>query len=188
MNKLTEEKVDEMMSKLHPFSAVSSFLGRRRNMCSNDKLRRRGGKSCFLEKNRPSRRRHAFVRKSRRRRQNSAELVDVRERKASFRSGENFFARAAVASQQQKGRFRGGGGGGETWALSCQGNNRNFLFPSPPREAAVRSRGEKRREAQKTQAKLVVAAADAMGDRDCPPPPPPSLFLRATLIPADNSL
>ena len=55
-----------------------------------------------------------------------------------------------------------GGGGGETWALSCQGNNRNFLFP-PPENRSAQQRRRERREAQKTQAKLVVAANVGLG-------------------------
>ena len=147
-----------MMSKLHPFSAVVGTCALMIN-CVAEEGRVVSSRKIALQ---GSRRRHAFVRKSRRRRrrQNSAELVDVRERKASFRSGENFFARAAVASQQQKGRFRGGGG--ETWALSCQGNNRNFLFP-PPENRSAQQRRRERREAQKTQAKLVVAANVRLG-------------------------
>ena len=77
------DKQDDTGIKWTKLTSTNFILSRpseERNMCSNDKLRRRGRESYFLEKNRPSRRCYAFVRKSRRQ-QNSAEPVDVKERK-----------------------------------------------------------------------------------------------------------
>ena len=167
------------MSKLHPFSAVVGTCAL---------LRRRGGKSCFLEKNRPSRR-YAFVRKSQRRRQNSAELVDVRERKGKDRGGrrsdpEKTFSRVRSPRNNKK------ADSATATAVAAKLGPclvREIIvisyFPLPRlQKTAVRSSGQRHKRHKPNW------LLPPMWDRDCPSPPLSLSSLRASLIPADNSL
>ena len=104
INKITQEENDRWMYKLH---LITSAIAGPRALMINC-VAEEGMKGYFLEKNRPSTRAQRFCPKISARRQNSAGLVDVRERKGKEGKGrrsdpkKTFLARAAASQQQKK--------------------------------------------------------------------------------------